>query len=117
MAEVFLEIIPLVFIILIGILVKRFTQVNLVALTNVLIFVATPAVVFLGAYDLELLPGLILIPFCIFGIGTAFALFCERYTKSWWNDGTHRLLAISVGTSNKNDSASVCKTVCEIPQK
>lgn len=100
MAAVFHEIIPLVFIILIGISMKPFANTSLVPLSNVLLYVATPAIVFFGAYELNLSPGLVILPFCIFLVATLFALFCEYYTKNWWQDGTHRLLAISVGTSN-----------------
>lgn len=100
MLIIFQEILPLLLIILVGAVVRRLAHVHPVVLASVLIFVATPTVVFLGAYNLQLSIGLILLPFCVWGIAVTFALLCERYTRSWWTDGTHRLLAVSVGTSN-----------------
>jgi predicted permease len=100
MLLIFQEILPLLLIILIGVGVRRIAHIHPVVLASILIFVATPTVVFLGAYNLQLSIGLVLLPFCVCGIAITFALLCERYTRSWWSDGTHRLLAVSVGTSN-----------------
>ncbi len=100
MGMIFQEILPLLLIIAVGACVRRIAHVHPVVLATVLIFVATPTVIFLGAYKLEFSIGLILLPFLIWGIATAFALLCARYTRTWWTDGTRRLLAVSVGTSN-----------------
>lgn len=100
MPLVYQEILPLIFIIFTGIILKRFTEINSVLISTILIFIATPCIIFLGAYHLELSAGLILLPFFIFSIGIIFSLAYERLTHKWWEDGTHRLLAIAVGTSN-----------------
>jgi predicted permease len=100
MLLIFLEILPLLLIIIVGMAVRRLANVHPVVLASLLIFIATPTVVFLGAYNLYITIGLILLPFIIFTISVTFSLLCERFTRTWWQDGTHRLLAVSVGTSN-----------------
>lgn len=96
----FLKIIPLYLIIALGFFAQKKLDVNKEPIARLLIYIISPAVVFLGTYQAGLRAELLILPFITFFIG-AFLLFVTLFFGRFiWKDGTEKIAAFSAGTGN-----------------
>lgn len=94
------KIIPLYILILIGYLTNKFLHVTKEGIARMLIYVFTPAVVFLGVVQAKGNSELFLIPVVFFVIATALCLVNYFINGKIWNDGTEKIAAFAAGTGN-----------------
>ena len=94
------KIIPLYILIGIGYLANRFLYVTKEGIARLLIYVFSPAVVFLGTIQAKGSNELFLIPIIFFVIGSIFCLITYFFAKRFWSDGTEKIAAFAAGTGN-----------------
>lgn len=95
-----LKIIPLYILILVGFLANRKLGVTKESIARMLIYIFSPAVVFLGTVQARGSSELFLIPIIFFILGTALCIVNYFFAKKVWNDGTEKIIAFAAGTGN-----------------
>lgn len=94
------KIIPLYILIIIGYLSNKFLKVTKEGIARLLIYVFSPAIVFLGTTQAKGSNELFLIPVIFFVIGTTLCLCMYFFAKRFWSDGTEKIAAFAAGTGN-----------------
>ncbi len=94
------KIIPLYILIGIGYLANKFLLVTKEGIARMLIYVFSPAVVFLGTVQAKGSNELFLIPIIFFTIGTLLCLLTYFFANKIWSDGTEKIAAFAAGTGN-----------------
>lgn len=94
------KIIPLYLLIAIGYLTNKFLHVTKEGIARMLIYVFSPAVVFLGTTQIKGNIELLLIPVIFFVVGTLLCLITYFFAEKIWHDGTEKIVAFASGTGN-----------------
>jgi hypothetical protein len=94
------KIIPLYVLIGIGYLSNKFLHVTKEGVARMLIYVFSPAVVFLGTTQAKGDNELFLIPIIFFVIGTLLCLITYFIASKIWHDGTEKIASFASGTGN-----------------
>lgn len=94
------KIIPLYVLILLGYLANKFLDVRKESIARMLIYIFSPAIVFLGTIQAKATPELFLIPIIFFAIGTVLCLVNYYFANKIWQDGTEKIAAFASGTGN-----------------
>ncbi len=95
-----LKIIPLYILIGAGYCSNKFLKVTKEGVARMLIYVFSPAVVFLGTVQAKGENELLLIPLIFFVIGTTLCLLNYFFAKKIWQDGREKIAAFTAGTGN-----------------
>ncbi len=95
-----LKIVPLYFLIFIGFLARKILQVPKEGVARLLIYVFSPAIVFLGTVQAGLNRELFAIPIIVFVIATILCLSIYFLTRNLWKDATGKIAAFAAGTGN-----------------
>ena len=96
----FSKLIPLYLIIVLGFIAGKFLKAQKETLASILIYLITPVIIFHGVITTEINLGILLLPLFYFSIATVLCLCFYFFTKKFWNDNTHHILAFTAGTGN-----------------
>lgn len=94
------KMIPLYLIILLGYLAEKKFQINKENIANLLIYILTPAITFLGTYNAGLQWELLSLPLIFCVVCVVLTLLHWPIAKLFWKDGTENIVAFSAGNGN-----------------
>ena len=98
--SLFGKIFPLYFMMLLGYLSTRFLNVSRESIASLLIYIISPVVMFSAALHVKIDVNIMMLPWLMFAISTAFCFISYFFTKNIWKDGTSNILAYGAGTGN-----------------